>query len=108
MFRYRHSACLLPSSSTPAPYHPFPCTECSRARRLTDLNYVPVFFPNADLSGSPAIARYMQRCAKRPTFTEAFGEQHASLVLSKTEAWIAKGPGSKGGNPVDMFKGLLG
>lgn len=31
---------------------------------------VPLFFPNADLSATPNIARYMQRCAERPAFEQ--------------------------------------
>ena len=71
------------------------------------LNYVPIFFPNADLSGSPAIAKYMQRCAARPAFAEAFGAQHAALVKAKTEAWLAKGSDAAGSNPMDMLKKMF-
>ena len=70
---------------------------------------VPIFFPSADLSGTPAIAKYMQRCAERPTFAKAFGAGHADLVKSKTTAWLAAGPAaSGGGGPADMLKSLLG
>lgn len=51
------------------------------------LNYVPVFFPKADLSKTPNIVAYMRRCAERPAFAEAFGEGHANLVLQKADAW---------------------
>jgi len=60
------------------------------------LNYVPIFFQNADLSRTRNIAAYMQRCAGRPAFVEAFGEQHAALVQAKTSAWL--GQSSQGAN----------
>ena len=60
------------------------------------LNYVPLFFPGADLSGTPAIATYMQRCAARPAFAQAFGEQHAALVQQATTKWLSGG-GEGGG-----------
>ena len=61
------------------------------------LNYVPLFHRAADLSATPNTVKYMQRCAERPTFAEAFGEGHQALVLSKCEEWLAKGPSSGGG-----------
>lgn len=73
------------------------------------LNYVPIFFPNADLSRTPAIASYMQRCAARPAFGKAFGPQHAALVEQKTSAWLANPKGEEGAaGPADMLKKLLG
>lgn len=51
------------------------------------LNYVPVFFQNV----RPArqnIIKYMQRCAQRPAFTDAFGDDHARYVLAKCKQWI--------------------
>lgn len=59
------------------------------------LNYVPLFFPNTDLSAKPGIASYMARCAARPAFGEAFGAQHAELVARKTSEWL-KGKETKG------------
>jgi len=56
------------------------------------LNYVPLFFPNADLTATPNTVDYMLRCAERPAFAQAFGEQHASLVKAKASKW---GEGSK-------------
>ena len=53
------------------------------------LNYVPVFFPNANLKATPNIAKYMARCAARPSFGAAFGAQHAQLVGAKTATWLA-------------------
>eukprot|EP00322_Chrysochromulina_rotalis_P012187 CAMPEP_0115849034 /NCGR_PEP_ID=MMETSP0287-20121206/11239_1 /TAXON_ID=412157 /ORGANISM="Chrysochromulina rotalis, Strain UIO044" /LENGTH=254 /DNA_ID=CAMNT_0003302985 /DNA_START=11 /DNA_END=775 /DNA_ORIENTATION=- len=70
------------------------------------LNYVPIFFPQANLGATPAIAKYMQRCAQRPAFARAFGEQHAGLVQSKTEEWLSSGGGGSG--PTDMLKSLFG
>ena len=58
------------------------------------LNYVPIFFGNADLSGTPNIARYMTRCAERPAFSQAFGPQHAGLVKGKVEGWLAAKDGA--------------
>lgn len=31
---------------------------------------VPIFFPDADLSATPNIVRYMQRCSERPAFSK--------------------------------------
>lgn len=53
------------------------------------LNYVPVFFPKADLSGTPNIARYMTRCAQRPSFGKAFGAQHAKQVSDAASGWLS-------------------
>lgn len=83
----------------PRPHpHPWllpPPPPSSRAR--SDLNYVPLFFPNTDLSSKPAISSYMARCAARPAFGEAFGAQHASLVARKTDEWLKAGGGKKFG-----------
>ena len=49
------------------------------------LCYVPVFFPDVDLSGSPAIAAYMAQCAERDAFRDAFGEDHVGRVLAAVE-----------------------
>ena len=70
------------------------------------LNYVPLFFPNANLSRTPAIAKYMKRCAERPAFAQAFGEQHAALVQQKADAWLAAWTPAEGGgdSPLDMLK----
>lgn len=73
------------------------------------LNYVPIFFPSADLSRTPAICEYMQRCAARPAFAAAFGEGHANLVAEKTTAWLSSPPPSAAAaGPTDMLKKLLG
>jgi len=72
------------------------------------LNYVPIFFPNADLSRTPAIAAYMARCAQRPAFARAFGEQHAGLVLAKTADWLKNPSSSSTGGPAEMLKKFLG
>ena len=65
----------------------------------------PLFFPNADLSKTPNIAAYMKRCAERPAFAKAFGQQHQGLVLSKCSAWLESGGAA--GSPADMLKGLF-
>jgi glutathione S-transferase/alpha,alpha-trehalase len=70
------------------------------------LNYVPLFFPNANLSRTPAIAKYMKRCAERPAFAQAFGEQHAALVQQKAEAWLSAST-PDAGNPLDSLKNMF-
>lgn len=64
------------------------------------LNYVPIFFGSASPSSSrPNIVKYMQRCAERPAFAKAFGDDHASLVIAKSKAWIQqRDKKSPGGN----------
>ena len=57
------------------------------------LNYVPVFFGKTNLAKRPNMVKYMARCAKRPAFGEAFGSDHAELVIKKAEEW--GGSGSK-------------
>merc|ERR1719316_1571197 len=71
------------------------------------LNYVPIFFPDADLSRTPAIAAYMKRCAERPAFARAFGDQHAQLVQQKAEGWLKNPQGGAAGGPEDMLKKLM-
>lgn len=70
------------------------------------LNYVPLFFPSADLSRTPAIARYMRRCAARPAFARAFGQSHADLVEEKTSKWLEGGAAPP--SPLDAVKKLFG
>ncbi|KAL1523734.1 hypothetical protein AB1Y20_018663 [Prymnesium parvum] len=67
------------------------------------LNYVPIFFPDADLSATPNIVRYMQRCSERPAFSKAFGVQHTALVKTKTAQWLSTRAGS--GPFANIFKG---
>jgi glutathione S-transferase len=69
------------------------------------LNYVPIFFPNADLSKTPAIAKYMQRCAERPAFAQAFGDGHANLVRQKTADWLSSPTAAAG--PADLLNKLF-
>jgi glutathione S-transferase len=57
------------------------------------LNYVPVFFQDVNPANRQAMVRYMERCANRPKFAEAFGEEHASLVKKKAKQWQNKGVG---------------
>lgn len=79
-----------------------------RAQVGSYLNYVPIFFPQADLSRTPSIAAYMQRCAARPAFGKAFGPGHADLVAQKTSGWLANPAGAAAAGPADMLKKLLG
>merc|ERR1712039_140915 len=44
------------------------------------LNYVPVFFGQVDMRQRPNIAKYMKRCAARPAYAKAFGDQHAAAI----------------------------
>jgi len=71
------------------------------------LNYVPLFFPSTDLSARPNIASYMLRCAERPCFGEAFGEDHQALVRTKAQEWLA-GDTSKPRSPKGMLEDLFG
>jgi glutathione S-transferase/alpha,alpha-trehalase len=69
------------------------------------LNYVPIFFPDANLGATPSIAKYMQRCAERPAFAEAFGESHAQLVKGKVASWLSSPPAGGGNDgPLDILK----
>lgn len=53
------------------------------------LNYVPIFFSSVrKLPNRPNIGRYMIRCAQRPAFVRAFGQQHSSQVISKATEWM--------------------
>ena len=54
------------------------------------LNYVPIVYPNADVSFRPNIVRYMQRNAQRECYIKAFGKQHSQLIFDKTEKWLKK------------------
>lgn len=47
------------------------------------LNYVPVFFGQTDMRQRPKVAEYMKRCAARPAFVEAFGDQHAAAIAAQ-------------------------
>jgi len=55
------------------------------------LNYVPIFFSNVNPSIRPNMVRYMERCASRPAFGQAFGEDHASLIQAKAKTWLGGG-----------------
>jgi len=52
------------------------------------LNYVPVFFQRVNPSKRVNIVKYMRRCAIRPAFAAAFGQDHAALIESKTSTWL--------------------
>lgn len=71
------------------------------------LNYVPLFFPDVDLSRRPNMASYMLRCASRPAFAKAFGAQHAALVQSKASGWLKAGA-SAGVAAPSFLSGLFG
>jgi len=63
------------------------------------LNYVPLFFSSVYPVKRPNTCRYMARCAARPAFAEAFGEDHARLILEKAPKWAdgtAKNPKAGG------------
>ena len=60
------------------------------------LNYVPIFFGNANLGATPNIVDYMKRCAERPAFGASFGAGHAQLVSQKAAEW-SKAPAAAGG-----------
>jgi glutathione S-transferase/alpha,alpha-trehalase len=64
------------------------------------LNYVPVFFRSVNPVDRPNIVKYMERCAQRPAFAKAFGDDHTNLVLSKTKTWTSS---QKTGNPFKFF-----
>ena len=70
------------------------------------LNYVPIFFPDTDLSSTPATAEYMRRCARRPAFAAAFGDGHAALVEQKAEAWLSADAAGAAGGPGGFLKKL--
>jgi glutathione S-transferase/alpha,alpha-trehalase len=52
------------------------------------LNYVPVFFRNVSKLQRANLGKYMVRCASRPAFAKAFGDDHAELVIKKVPTWI--------------------
>jgi glutathione S-transferase/alpha,alpha-trehalase len=60
------------------------------------LNYVPIFFSNANPISRPNIIKYMKRCAERSAYGEAFGKEHQELVNRKTSGWLEKVSGSGG------------
>ncbi|GMH61004.1 hypothetical protein TrLO_g13666 [Triparma laevis f. longispina] len=70
----------------------FSVADCAVASYL---NYVPLFNPDANLKNIPNIVKYMQRCASRPKFESAFGENHKQLVLSKCEDYLSGGTKDK-------------
>jgi glutathione S-transferase len=50
------------------------------------LLYVLQFFPGVDLSRWPNVVRYMQECASRPAYAQAFGENVQANVLGQLDA----------------------
>mmetsp|Transcript_18363 Transcript_18363/g.18450 ORF Transcript_18363/g.18450 Transcript_18363/m.18450 type:complete len:241 (+) Transcript_18363:61-783(+) len=55
------------------------------------LNYVPIFFRGVNPSFRPNIVKYMQRCADRPAFAAAFGDDHVEVVKSNCIKWLNAG-----------------
>ena len=53
------------------------------------LNYIPVFF-RVNLTSRPNIVKYMARCASRPAFREAFGNEHADSILTQSKSWLGE------------------
>jgi len=66
------------------------------------LNYVPLFFPDVDLTATPAIAKYMATCAKRDAFVKAFGQDHADKVVFAADGAI-NAAASSSINPSKLF-----
>ena len=52
------------------------------------LNYVPIFFRNVRPSSRPNLVRYMQRCAAREPFQQAFGREHAEQIAAFAALWL--------------------
>jgi glutathione S-transferase/alpha,alpha-trehalase len=52
------------------------------------LTYVPIFFPDVSPTMRPNTVRYMKRCAERPAFGKAFGEDNAQVIIAKINAWL--------------------
>ena len=59
------------------------------------LNYVPVFFRNVAPTNRPNVCQYMLRCAERPAFAEAFGPDHAQLVINQAKSWLGNSANGK-------------
>jgi glutathione S-transferase len=57
------------------------------------LLYVLQFFPDVTLNDKwPAVARYMQACAQRPAYGQAFGTATQAKLLSQLQKDLAKPP----------------
>ena len=68
------------------------------------LNYVPIFFRNVSPIKRPNICRYMLRCAERPAYADAFGQDHAQLVITQTKSWLDASNSNGGkGTPNKLF-----
>jgi len=70
------------------------------------LNYVPLFYRDINLSKRPNMCKYMQRNAERQSFADAFGEDHQSLILSKTNEWLST-PAQSGNTNMKKQWGLF-
>ena len=52
------------------------------------LNYVPIFFRGISKLSRTNVGKYMIRCAERPAYAKAFGDDHAALIKAKVPGWI--------------------
>lgn len=52
------------------------------------LLYVPQFFRDVSFSRWPKICDYMKRCASRPAYAEAYGDDVAEFLVNKCTEWI--------------------
>ena len=53
------------------------------------LLYILMFFPDASYARYPAIARYMERCASREAYAQAFEEDTAQALAARCRAFLA-------------------
>jgi hypothetical protein len=37
------------------------------------------------------MVQYMKRCAERPNYKKAFGEDHADVIIAKADSWLNSG-----------------
>ena len=59
------------------------------------LLYVVQFFPDTDLSRWPHVMRYMNDCATRPTYGQAFGQDEQAYILSRLSPQDENAPSKK-------------
>ena len=52
------------------------------------LLYVPQFFSDVSFKRWPKICAYMKRCASRPAYAEAYGENVQQFLVAKCDEWI--------------------
>ena len=58
------------------------------------LNYVPIFFRGVNPASRPNLVKYMLRCAERPAFAKAFGDDHADTIKKLAPQWLSSGGSS--------------